>query len=282
MKLRRVAIALIALQFIGLSNSYGATTKPKPKITTVKKTPVAKKKIPTVKSSATPKKKTRAPKVKVSATAKSTTSKKPASKKRIATTKKKVVVHRYIYHKPVRKPVPPSPSPQWPPKTFASFGTTYARVPTGAELIGILSAMKNPPAAINTCSVDPKHPSTPAYSCAAVLVASSQKCIWWKITSTITGPDPANSTNTIPYGDITTYVQGAAAKTIQTVFLVSPVPLQTGVKFTGIHALCGMVSTTDKVPSTSFIPVPTESPTPSETPSETPTESPTPSPTSSN
>ena len=198
---------------------------------------------------------------------------------KITSVKKKVVVKKSTVKKPVRsskRAVKPSPPPLWPPKGFTSVGTAYARVPTGKELIGILSALKKPNTAINACAADPNKPNAPAYSCAAILVGSSQRCKWWKITSTITGIDPANSHNRIPLGDITTLVSGASAKTIQTIFLISPVPLATGVKFTVLHALCGLGSTIGSIPSTSFIPTPTASPTPTPTDSPTPSDSPTP------
>ena len=164
------------------------------------------------------------------------------------------MVHHYIYHKPVLKPVPPSPSPSWPPHGFATYGSAYARIPTGAELIGILSKEKKPAATINSCAKDPKHPTTAAHSCAAILVASTEKCTWWEITSIIKGIDPANPSVRIALGNITTYAIGAAAKKIQTIFLVSPIPLQIGIKFTAIHALCGKGPPTEPVPSTTFTP----------------------------
>ena len=252
--LRKVAIALIAFQVLGLSQSYAttATPKPIPKVTSTKKA-VPKKKVVT--------KKTTAPKKKVAV-------------------KKKVVVHHYIYHKRVLKPVPPSPSPTWPPKGFTSFGFAYARIPTGAELVGILSAVKNPDATINVCATDPKHPKTPADSCGAILVATSQKCTFWNITSTVTGVDPADSKIRVSLGTISTYAVGAASKKIQTIFLISPIPLQTGVKFTLIHAVCGAGAATVPVPSTTFVPTPiaSESAAPLESASPTATPTPTPSP----
>ena len=270
MTLRRVAIILIALQCIGLTGvtqSYAATPKPKPtpKITSLKKV-LPKKKSTTTKKKTTSKKVVTAKKKKVT------------SKKKVIT-KKKIVVHHYIYHKPVLKPVPPSPSPGWPPKGFTSFGFAYAKIPTGQELVGILSAVKDPAAKINSCASNPKHPSSPAYSCAAILVASAQKCTWWKVTSTVTGIDPANPPARIALGDITTYAIGAAAKAIQTIFLVSPIPLQTGVKFTAIHALCGSGPATDPVPSTTFAPASSPSASPIEAGTSTPTPAPTPAPT---
>jgi hypothetical protein len=253
---RKVALALIALQCLSAPTSFAATTKPTPRAT-VSKAPA--KKATTVKKKAVVKKAT--------------------TVKKKAVVKKKVPVRKYIYHKRVRKPVPPSPSPAWPPHGFTSVGSAYARIPTGTELVGILSAMKNSSVAINSCSVDPNKPTAPAFSCAAILVGSQIQCTWWKISSTITGNDPATPANRITLGGITVFQAGAVAKSIQTIFLVSPIPLQTGVKFSDIQATCGIGQTTDTVPSSTFVPATPGSPAPIAT--ESATASPTPSPTTS-
>lgn len=237
MNLRRVAITLIAVQCLAVSPAFAASTKPTPKTTSVKKVTTSKKAVTTSKS-ATVKK--------------STTIKKSA-------TVKKVPVRKYVYHAPVKKIVP-SPSVKWPPSGFKAVGSAFARVPTGAELVGILSAMKNSSAPINACSIDPAKPSAPAFSCAAILVGATEKCTWWKVSSTITGIDPSSAANRVTFGEITVLQPGAAGKTIQTIFLVSPIPLQTGVMFGGIHATCGIGPTTDTVPSSTFVADPSYTP----------------------
>ncbi len=220
---RRVAIALIALQCLGLTQSYAAT--------------------PTAK---------------------------PHSK--VSTVKKRVQKH-YSYSARKLKKVQPSPAPSWPPRGFISVGTAFARIPTGTELVGILSATSDGAAEISSCAVDPKSPNVPAYSCAAILVGSTARCTWWKISATVTGIDLANSSGRISLGDISVMQPGAAAKTIQTIFLVSPVPLQSGVRFSAIRALCGIGPSSNPVPSTTFIPTPNETPTPATTPTPTPSPS---------
>ena len=236
MKFRRVIIpliALLALQGVALPGAIGATpsAKPKPKISAAKKV--------------------------------------VTSKKKTIPVKKKANVRKYVHRAPVRKAVLASPSPRWPPPGFISVGTAYARAPSGTELIGILSALKNSSSTTNSCAIDPKKPNAPAFSCAAILVGSTQRCTWWKISSTITGIDPANPPGRISLGAFSNVVTGAPAKTIQTIILISPIPLSTGVKFTALHALCGIGSSTDTIPSTTFIPTPVQTPT--ETPTETPT-----------
>ena len=235
---RKVAIILIALQCLGISQSYGATTKPKPK--------------PTVESTH-----------RVAST-------KVASKKVLHTkvaSKKAVATPHFIYQRPAPKKVPAKATIKWPPAGFTSIGTAYARVPTGEELVEILSAKSDPTDSINSCALDPNNPSAVAYACAAVLVGATNQCTWWRVSSTMTGIDPADATNRIILGDLTTYVKGAEAKTIQTVFLVSPIPLQTGIKFTAIHALCGIGPSTAQIPSTVFTAAPSTVPTASPSPS---------------
>lgn len=244
---------LIALQCISASQVNAAAPKPKPSATSAPK-----------------KKVTTHAKLKVGTPKKST-----LTKKKLVVTKKPVIKHKYVYHKAVPKKISPLPKPKWPPIGFTSIGTAFARVPTGQELIGLLSAMSDPSAVINSCSRDPKKPSAPAFACAAILVGATQKCTWWRVSSLIKGIDPANPAGRIDLGEITTLERGASAKTIQTIFLVSPVPLQTGIMFTGIHALCGIGSSTDSVPSTTFVPTPTPTPAPSATDLPTPSPSPT-------
>ena len=283
MKLRRVAIALIALQFLGAPAVFAASAKPTPKATTLKKvlTPpkVSTTKKPTVKTTSSTRSRTPSKKPLVTPKKSTTAKKSTKTEKATSTPKKKVTVRKYVYHAPIHKAVTPTPAAKWPPKGFTSVGTAYARVPTGTELIGILSAMKNSSSPVNSCSIDPNKPSVPARSCAAILVGSTERCTWWKVSSTITGIDPANSANRVTIGQITDVEAGAAAKTIQTIFLISPVPLQTGVRFGAIQALCGIGPATDPVPSSTFVPDPSYTPAPSTSPttSASPTASPSPS-----
>ena len=286
MKLRRVAIALIALQFLSAPVALAATAKPTPKVTSVKKPSTSKKvsvakksktkttsaktsikKTTSTKSATTAKKSAVSPK-KTTSAKKTLTTKKSATStiKKTVTTKRSVTVHKYVYRAPVRKAVTPTPAVKWPPSGFKSVGTAYARVPTGAELLGILSAMKDSVSPVNSCSVDPNKPSVPALSCAAILVGSTQRCTWWKVSSLITGIDPANPAGRVNIGKITDMEAGATAKTIQTIVLVSPIPLQTGIEFTGIQAECGIGPTTDPIPSSTFVPDPSYTPAPSTSP----------------
>lgn len=236
-----------------------ATAKPKPKSATVKSTPHSTTTKPSsVFATTTPAKK-------------SPISKKLAAAKKKAALSKAKLVHHYYYRPSAPKPVPPSPSPAWPPHGFTSVGSAYARIPTGTELVGILSAMKDAASPVSSCSIDPTKPNTPAYSCAAVLVGATERCTWWKVSADISGIDPADATARVDLGQISVLEPGAPGKTIQTIVLVSPVPLQTGVRFSGIHAMCGIGPSADPVPSNTFIAAPAGTPAPGEpTPSATP------------
>ena len=201
---------------------------------------------------------------------------KPTTKPKVVVTKKPTV-HHYIYRKRVRKPISPSPSPAWPPPSFTSANGMYARVPTGQELIGILSSKVDPVGPVDVCAPDPKHPNKVAMSCGAVLVASTTGCSWWEVNSTITGIDPNNSPNRITFGALRVLTKGTAAHKVSTIVLVSGIPLTTGVKFTSISAKCWLTPTDETVPSSTFTispgvvltPTPTLTPTPSPAPTAT-------------
>ena len=156
------------------------------------------------------------------ATAKATTTKKPVVKKPVV---KKPVVKKPVVKKPVvkrkvyvRKKVKPSPSPKpvWPPKGFIENNGVFARVPSGTELVGLLSAKKTLAKTVLLCE---------ASACGAVYVASSTDCTWWEINATVSGPSYADITNYVPYGTLRTLMPGTSAKTVTPIFQVSTEPL---------------------------------------------------------
>jgi len=271
-KFRQALVALILVPAIaasGMNASSAASAKPKPKATHTKS---IHKKLATKTS-------THAKTVVRKTKAHHSVSKKLVTKKSV--NRKAAYVAPRKVAAPVKKVVKKVTAIKWPPAGYTSIGTAYARVPTGTELLKILATTTTPTPGLTTCSPDPKNPSAPAFACAAILVGSTEKCSWWKVTSSITGPDPANTSNRIVYGELTTLQPGAAAKTIQTIFLISPVTLQPGIQFTGITALCGIGSTAEKVPSTSFDQSPDYNPQATPSPSDVPA-SPEPSPSPSN
>jgi len=184
-------VALLLILLLGNSSALAATTKPTSK--------------PTAKTT-------------VKATAKTTA--KAATKTAIKTTSKvaskksslkKPVVKRKVY---VRKKVKPSPSPKpvWPPKGFIQNNGVYARIPSGTELVGLLSAKTTLQKIVLSCE---------ASACGAVYIASATDCTWWEITANVFGPSYADVTNYVQYGSLRTLVAGTSAHTITPVFLVS-------------------------------------------------------------
>lgn len=137
------------------------------------------------------------------------------TKKATSSTTKKPVVKRKVY---VRKKVKPSPSPKpvWPPKGFIENNGVFARVPSGTELVGLLSAKSTLAKTVLACE---------AYACGAVYVASATDCTWWEISANVYGPSYADITNYIQYGSLRTLMSGTSARTVSPVFLVSTEPL---------------------------------------------------------
>ena len=235
---RAIIVGALALSLLSVTPSHAATAKPAAK--------------PTAKAAAKP-------------TAKPSTH--------------KAVVHHYYYRPRPRIGVAPSPAAQWPPQGFtpSPSKSVYARVPSGQELLGILSASQSPSQAVNECAPDPKNPSLQAVGCGAVLAASATGCSWWEVTSDLRGPDPANSTNIIMLGSLRTLSAGTAAHSVSAIILVSGVPLVNGLKFANIQVICHPDRTTESVPSDNFTPAPGVDFIPAPSPSATPAPSPTPS-----
>jgi hypothetical protein len=182
---------------------------------------------------------------------------------KVTTPKKKVVKKVYRKYKPRKRVViTPSPAPNWPPAGFVSNNGVYAKVPTGAELVGILSALKSPSGSVKQCSQDPLNPTVVAKSCGAVLAAAQDGCSWWEVNSQVNGVDPNNPSGQISLGNLRTLSGGTPAHSVSTIVLVSDVPLTTGVKFTNITVKCWPTPTTEHVPSNTFTPS-TPTPTPS-------------------
>ncbi len=167
---------------VSIPSAYGATAKP-----TVK---------PTVKP-----------------TAKATSTAKPVAKKPVA--KKPVAKKRKVYV-PKKVKLTPAPKPVWPPKGFVENNGVYARVPSGTELVGLLSAKTTLGKTVATCE---------ASACGAVYVASATDCTWWEISASVFGPSYADITTYLPYGTLRTLVNGTSAHTVAPIFLLSTEPL---------------------------------------------------------
>ncbi len=185
----RKLIAALLILAVTAPTSYGATKKPTPKpvvkVSTAKKTVAVKKPI------------------------KKAVTKQPVKKP----IKKKAYVRKTV--KAVAKPKV-TPKPVWPPKGFKENNGVFARVPTGAELVGLLSSKKTLAKTVLACE---------ASACGAVYIASATDCLWWEVNATVFGPSYSDITNYVPYGNVRNLLSGTTAHTVTPVFLVSTEPL---------------------------------------------------------
>ena len=186
--MKKVLIALL-ISVLASSTSYGATSKPSAK--------------PSAKST-------------TKATSKSTTKATSKTKSKV-TIAKKPVVKRKVY---VRKKVKPSPSPKpvWPPKGFTLDPKTniYYKIPTGSDLVGLISASASLTKNISQCEIS---------ACGAVYIASPVACTWWEILATVRGPSYADISTLTDYGNLRVTYKGTAARAIAPIFLYSSEPL---------------------------------------------------------
>jgi len=200
--MRRKAIgAAIFAALLMQGVAYAATPAPKatPKVSAK---PTAK---PTAKTTAKPVAKP---------TTKATATKKPVVKKPVV---KKPVVRKPVVRKPVvKKTVVPVPKIVWPPKGYAANNGVYAYIPSGTQLVSLLSAKTTLAKTVKQCT---------AMACGAVYVGSDSECQYWEIISKVYGPNPADVTEMIQYGTLRTLAPATKAKTVLPVILVSNEPL---------------------------------------------------------
>ena len=224
-----------AVMVTSVANAATPTPKPKAKVST-KATPK-----PTAKST-------------VKATPKPTTTKK-VTKKPVVKKKKKVV-------KKTATPIP-SPSPVWPPssKLFTSNKGVYAKIPTGKELIGIISAKIALATDVKKCETN---------ACGAVIIAADYTCKWWEIKAAVTGANPNDPTKRVLLGNLRTTYPLLAPKTYANVLLISDEPIYTpgsldpttglvgapvpinGISVGSIAAICHKAETEEKLPSNTY------------------------------
>lgn len=224
-----------AVMVTSVANAATPTPKPKAKVST-KATPK-----PTAKST-------------VKATPKPTTTKK-VTKKPVVKKKKKVV-------KKTATPIP-SPSPVWPPssKLFTSNKGVYAKIPTGKELIGIISAKIALATDVKKCETN---------ACGAVIIAADYTCKWWEIKAAVTGANPNDPTKRVLLGSLRTTYPLLAPKTYANVLLISDEPIYTpgsldpttglvsapvpinGISVGSIAAICHKAETEEKLPSNTY------------------------------
>ena len=242
-KLKHVLAALLC-SVMFTTNVQAATPTPKPKPS----------------SKATPSK---------NATVKPDTksSTKPSSSKKVSTSKatKKPSTSKAT-KKPVKKkkkvkktatPIP-SPSPIWPPVRFTSNKGIYAKIPTGKELLGLISAKKGLAADVVKCESN---------ACGAVIVAADYSCRWWEIKSTVSGSDLNDQNKKLLLGTLRTTYGPLSPKTYANILLISdeslflpqtidpltqlPAPAvpRVGIVVGNISATCHKSATEEKIPT---------------------------------
>jgi len=239
MKIRILVSVLLATTLFTTSSS-AVTPTPKPTATASKKATPR----PAVSAKPTSSK--------PSVSSKTTTTKKPTKK---PVKKKKKV-------KKTATPIP-SPSPIWPPVGFTSKGGIYAKIPTGKELLGLLSAKVKLADDVKKCEKN---------ACGAVVVAADIQCRWWEIRSTVSMIDPADPAKKLLLGSLRTTYNSLSPKTYANILLISDEPLylpaaidpatnqelapvvRTGISIGGISATCHKAATNETIPTSIYTP----------------------------
>ena len=189
---------------------------------------------------------------------------KPSSSKKVSTskaTKKPVKKKKKV--KKTATPIP-SPSPIWPPVRFTSNKGIYAKIPTGKELLGLISAKKGLAADVVKCESN---------ACGAVIVAADYSCRWWEIKSTVSGSDLNDQNKKVLLGTLRTTYGPLSPKTYANILLISdeslflpqtidpltqlPAPAvpRVGIVVGNISATCHKSATEEKIPTNIYTPV---------------------------
>ena len=236
----RLFISILVATTLFTTSSYAVTPTPKP---TAKPSKTA-----TPKPAVSAKPATAKPSVSSSTTTTKKPTKKPVKKK------KKV--------KKTATPIP-SPSPIWPPVGFTSKGGIYAKIPTGKELLGLLSAKVKLADDVKKCEKN---------ACGAVVVAADIQCRWWEIRSTVSMIDPADPAKKLLLGSLRTTYNSLSPKTYANILLISDEPLylpvaidpatnqelapvaRTGISIGGISATCHKAATNETIPTSIYTP----------------------------
>ena len=231
----RLAISILLSLLLISNTSYAATPTPKPSVTAKPSpTPAATKSASTAQSSPSS-----------SSTNKPT--KKPVKKKRV---------------KKTATPIP-SPLPVWPPVGFTANNGIYAKIPSGKELLGLISAKIGLATDVKKCESN---------ACGAVIVAADYLCKWWEIKSTVSGVDPNDLNKKVLLGSLRTTYGELGPKTYANILLISDEPLfmptttdpntgqaaapvaKNGIVVGNIQAICHKSATEEKIPTNIYTP----------------------------
>ena len=236
----KILVSVLLATTLFTTSSFAVTPTPKPT------TKVSKKATPKPAVSAKP------ASSKPSVSSKTTATKKPTKK---PVKKKKKV-------KKTATPIP-SPSPVWPPVGFTSKGGIYAKIPTGKELLGLLSAKVKLADDVKKCEKN---------ACGAVVVAAEMQCRWWEIRSTVSMIDPADPAKKLLLGSLRTTYNSLSPRTYANILLISDEPLylpaaidpatnqelapvlRTGISIGGISATCHKAATNETIPTNIYTP----------------------------
>jgi len=236
----KILVSVLLATTLFTTSSFAVTPTPKPT------TKVSKKATPKPAVSAKP------ASSKPSVSSKTTATKKPTKK---PVKKKKKV-------KKTATPIP-SPSPIWPPVGFTSKGGIYAKIPTGKELLGLLSAKVKLADDVKKCEKN---------ACGAVVVAADIQCRWWEIRSTVSMIDPADPAKKLLLGSLRTTYNSLSPRTYANILLISDEPLylpaaidpatnqelapvlRTGISIGGISATCHKAATNETIPTSIYTP----------------------------
>jgi hypothetical protein len=162
--------------------------------------------------------------------------KKPATKKPVARKKKNF---------PTKKPL------KWPPPGFEKKGSLYAKTATPNELLIAGTEYKYiQKDLIKYCD---------EFACLGIFVGSETGCDWWEISSNVLGIDPADPTQRIIYGSLTTLAPRTKGKTIKPILLVSEEPIADGLGISNYTANCRSGTPTGTIPSNTYTKSPTRS-----------------------
>jgi len=172
---------------------------------------------------------------------------------------KKPVVKKPIAKKPIakkpavkkKKKLPAKKALKWPPPGFKKQGSLYAKTATPKELL--IAGTENDYILRNLIDNCEK------VACLGIFVGSETSCDWWEVTSNVLGIDPANPTERIIYGSLTTLVSRSKAKTIKPILLISDEPIADGLGISNYTANCRSGPQIGKIPSNTYTKSPTRS-----------------------
>ena len=133
---------------------------------------------------------------------------------------------------------------QWPPPGFTKQGALYAKTATPKEL-GIAGTENK---YIQKNLIEYCH----EVACLGIFVGSETGCDWWEVTSNVLGVDPADPTQRIIYGSLTTLVAGSKARTVKPILLVSDEPIADGLGIDIYTANCRTGTPVEKIPSNTY------------------------------